>query len=466
MNAKVRSILRLCLNPTSAGKELVLAALGCLLGSFLLLFAVQFYADSQSLMSDKEQGSSFFTLNKKVQGGLLLNLSTNNKSFSQDEIEQIQEIEGVEDLGSFSRNHFPLTVHVWPAGKIGLGSAARADLFFEAIPNRFLDQIPDGWDWEEDDPIVPIIVPKFYLDLWNFGLAPSRPEYPALSLEAASSMPVEIWIGEDQSQKMIGRFVAFSKRINSVLVPQKFLEWANRQFAGEQNQKYFFLWEDNEISSPPMSFPDLKNLQKSSSDALVVSPLEEPAKRISFQSLSGNPAKGNETARLIVKVEDSHAQTFSEKIGVAGFETNREIPQSGWIHQLATLLTWGSAGLGGLLSILSIGTFTSSFKLMIAQSSGTARDLTYLGFSEKQISWVFFQKFSKLFGLIWITSLLLCFGIKEIFKRQVIEYGLEINNGLSWGTLIFALLYAAIFIGINDQVIRSSVSRFCKITKN
>ena len=137
MNAKVRSILRLCLNSTSAGKELVLAALGCLLGSFLLLFAVQFYADSQSLVSDKEQGSSFFTLNKKVQGGLLLNLSTNNKSFSQDEIEQIQEIEGVEDLGSFSRNHFPLTVHVWPAGKIGLGSAARADLFFEAIPNRF-----------------------------------------------------------------------------------------------------------------------------------------------------------------------------------------------------------------------------------------------------------------------------------------------------------------------------------------
>ncbi|NDH00253.1 MAG: hypothetical protein EBY43_04075, partial [Opitutae bacterium] len=64
------------------------------------------------------------------------------------------------------------------------------------------------------------------------------------------------------------------------------------------------------------------------------------------------------------------------------------------------------------------------------------------------------------------TSLLLCFGIKEIFKRQVIEYGLEISNGLSWGTLIFALLYAAIFIGINDQVIRSSVSRFCKITKN
>ena len=87
MNAKVRSILHLCLHPSSSGKELALAALGCLLGSFLLLFAVQFYTDSQRMIGEKEPGSSFFTLNKKVQGGLLLNLSTNNKSFTQDEIE-------------------------------------------------------------------------------------------------------------------------------------------------------------------------------------------------------------------------------------------------------------------------------------------------------------------------------------------------------------------------------------------
>ncbi len=466
MNAKVRSILRLCLNPTSSGKELILAALGCLLGSFLLFFAVQFYKDSQRIIGEKETGSSFFTLNKKVQGGLLQNLSTNNKSFTQDEIEQIKEIEGVEDLGSFSRNHFPLTVHVWPAGKIGLGSAARADLFFEAIPNRFLDQIPNGWDWEENDSIVPIIVPKFYLDLWNFGLAPSRPEYPALSLEAASSMPVEIWIGEDQSQKMIGRFVAFSKRINSVLVPQKFLEWANRTFAVEPNQKYFFVWKNDEISSPPVSLSDLQSLAESSLDDLFVSPIEEPAKRILFQSLSGNQSEDNQTARLIVQVKDSEAQIFSDKIGRVGYETNREMPQSGWVHQIASLLIWGAVGLGGLLSILSIGTFTSSFKLMIAQSSGAARDLTHLGFSEKQIGWVFFQKFSKLFGLIWIVSLLLCFSIKEIIQSQIKPYGLETSDGLSWVTLLLAVLYAAVFTGINYQVIRGAVSTFCKNTPN
>jgi hypothetical protein len=130
------------------------------------------------------------------------------------------------------------------------------------------------------------------------------------------------------------------------------------------------------------------------------------------------------------------------------------------------LLTWGAAGLGGLLSILSIGTFTSSFKLMIAQSSGVARDLTHLGFSEKQISWVFFQKFSKLFGLIWIASLLLCFAIKEMVQSQINPYGLETCDGLSWITLLLAILYAAVFTGINYQVIRGTFSTFCKNTQN
>jgi len=137
MNTKVSKILQLCLKSNTTAKELVLATLGCLLGSFLILFAVQFYANSQNILSGRKQVGSFLTLNKKVEGGLLLNLSTNNKSFTPDEIQKIQRLEGVEDIGSFSRNHFPVSVHVWPTGKIGLGAAARADLFFESRPDRF-----------------------------------------------------------------------------------------------------------------------------------------------------------------------------------------------------------------------------------------------------------------------------------------------------------------------------------------
>ena len=65
--------------------------------------------------------------------------------------------------------------------------------------------------------------------------------------KTASSMPIEIFIGEDQSVRLIGRFVAFSKRINSVLVPEGFLRWANRAYETEDRESYFFLWDKGEI---------------------------------------------------------------------------------------------------------------------------------------------------------------------------------------------------------------------------
>ena len=260
MRSTVASLLDRCLLTRSPGKTLVVASLGCLLGSYLIILALQIYLDSQNIFP--EETGDFITLNKKVKGGLLQNFNQTDKAFKSDELHEISNLPGVLDIGGFSRNHFPVTVHIWPAGKIGLGVAARADLFFESIPERFLDLKPEEWKWEENQSFVPIIVPKFYLDLWNFGLAPSRSEYPALSMESASSMPIEILIGENQSVRMVGKFVAFSKRINSVLVPEPFLQWANDRYGLQKNEKYFFVWKEDEINGPPVSLRSLKEKEK------------------------------------------------------------------------------------------------------------------------------------------------------------------------------------------------------------
>ena len=158
-----------------------------------------------------------------MEGGALVNLGKKEESFSKEELDNIRNLDGVKRIGGFTRNQFPLALYIWPTGKIGLGAAAKTDLFFESIPDEFLDFIPEEWDWEENSSLIPIMVPKFYLDLWNFGLAPSRVEYPSLSNEAATGMPIEVFIGKNREATLDGRFVAFSKRINSVLVPKAFL---------------------------------------------------------------------------------------------------------------------------------------------------------------------------------------------------------------------------------------------------
>ena len=284
MNHHLWPLLNRCLGKKSSGRELWVASLGCLLGSTLLLLALQAWIDSRGLLHPEDAGTCYVTLNKKVSGGILLNLSQEDKICPEHEILEVRQLPGVMELGE-------ILPQLWPAA-IGLGAAW--DLLFADV---FLDHVPPMWKWDDNVSFVPIIVPKFYLDLWNFGLAPSRSEYPSLSPEAASAMPIEIFIGEDQSVRLIGRFVAFSKRINSVLVPGNFLQWANAKFATSREDKYFFLWEKGEIKGPPHSLTELRKKPLNQVQTSEFSPLNDPAQRFSLEELlengsgsSGHPA--------------------------------------------------------------------------------------------------------------------------------------------------------------------------------
>jgi len=458
MRNRLSRLLERCLGQKSQRRELWVASLGCLVGSCLIITAIQIYSDTRASTDKASRASSFVTLNKTVEGGILLNLAQQNKAFSAEEMDRVKQLPGVVDIGGFSRNQFPVTVHIWPAGKVGLGAAARADLFFESIPDRFLDQLPDAWQWEGNQSVVPIMVPKFYLDLWNFGLAPSRSEYPALSPEAASSMPIEIFIGDGPPTRLLGRFVAFSKRINSVLVPAAFLEWANSKFGGAETETYYFVWADGTIEGPPLSLSQLRELNED--ETTLVSPIEQPSEKIRLYDAlkEGNTPAG--PARLIVRLENSNDQEFFKGVESLGYETNREVPQQDWVRKGANLLTLVLTTIGSILSLLSMATFSSSFRLLVLQSGESIRDLILLGFSPTEISRIFIVRFTAIFVPIWAISLLVIYMAKFFLVNYADAYGLFLEAGLGWPTWGGAFLYAALFAWINQRVIRRAVSSF------
>lgn len=460
MNHHLWPLLNRCLGKKSPGRELWVASLGCLLGSTLLLLALQAWIDSRGLLHPEDAGTCYVTLNKKVSGGILLNLSQEDKIFTENEILEVSQLPGVMELGEFSRNHFPLTVHVWPAGKIGLGAAARADLFFESVPDGFLDHTPPMWTWDENASFVPIIVPKFYLDLWNFGLAPSRSEYPSLSPEAASAMPIEIFIGEDQSVRLIGRFVAFSKRINSVLVPGNFLQWANAKFSTSGEDKYYFLWEKGEIKGPPHSLTELRKKPLNQVQTSEFSPLNDPAQRFSLEELLENGAESSGPSRLIAKLKDSPTEAFWDGLNKLGCETSREFPQGEWLRKAAFFVVWILAGFGVLVSLLTMATFAGSFRLLVIQSAEPVQNLIHLGFGTQEITRVFHRRFTQQFLLILGLSLLLCTGITGMLAPLANGYGMKLSPFLAWETLLGSVLYAAVFLWINQRVIRKSIRSF------
>ena len=440
-------------------RELWIASLGCLIGTTLLILAIQLYQEVSSLLEENKGPKNYFTLNKKVEGGALINLGKNERTFSSKELDKIKTLDGVKRIGGFIRNQFPLTLYIWPSGKVGLGAAAKTDLFFESIPDEFLDFIPKDWHWDENSENVPIMVPKFYLDLWNFGLAPSRVEYPALSTEAATGMPIEVFIGKRRETTLNGRFVAFSKRINSVLVPANFLDWANNKFGQPEANDFFFLWKNGAIEGPPVARSTLASLQDEPEFTnWEISPLDNPAKRVpALQALSEKKKTG--PSRIILEIEDNPSSSLLSYIQQNSLEINREFPEQDIVKKATQAIFLGIAVIGALLSLLSIATFATSFRLVVAQASEQAKNLLLLGFSQSQVSNVIFSRFLTLFLFILAGSVLVGYGIKSLLLKLAFEYGITLQSGLSFATIAYIVLYGLIYILINRIVIKNSVDK-------
>ena len=105
------------------------------------------------------------------------------------------------------------------------------DMFFESVPDEFVDIKLDKWHFDEETHTIPIIIPRNYLNLYNFGFAQSR-SLPKLSEGLMGLIQMDIMMrGNGRVEQYKGNIVGFSNRLNTILVPQSFMNWANKNFA-------------------------------------------------------------------------------------------------------------------------------------------------------------------------------------------------------------------------------------------
>lgn len=108
------------------------------------------------------------------------------------------------------------------------------EMFFESVPDEYVDVNLDKWHFDENSRTIPIIIPRNYLNLYNFGFAQSR-SLPKLSEGVMSLIRMDIILrGNGRVEQYKGNIVGFSNRLNTILVPQSFMNWANQTFAPDQ----------------------------------------------------------------------------------------------------------------------------------------------------------------------------------------------------------------------------------------
>ncbi|MDE6716874.1 MAG: ABC transporter permease [Muribaculaceae bacterium] len=198
------------------------------IGLAIVLGGLIFYLDARSIWTAEDSfiRSDYLVINKKVTSENTLHGSS---SFSSAEIADIKAQPWVRKAAPFTASAYRVRASLNQAGR-GMSTA----MFFESIPDEYVDVPKSQWTWREGSDEIPLIISKDYLTLYNFGFA-SAAGLPQMSEGLMSGIPLDITIYDEQEQRSVklhGRVAGYSSRLNTILVPQNFMDWSNTLLAG------------------------------------------------------------------------------------------------------------------------------------------------------------------------------------------------------------------------------------------
>lgn len=205
-----------------------------LCGMVIVLLSIQFYRDVLPVFTE---GDSFIKRDYVIVSKKVSTLGTfvgKSSTFSEQDIDEIKKQSFTKGVGVFTPSQFKVSAGM---GMENTGLQMSTAMFFESVPDEYVDVSLDQWEFEEKEPVVPIIIPRNYLNLYNFGFARSR-SLPQLSEGVMSMVNLDIRIsGEGREETFKGKIAGFSNRLNTILVPETFMNWANREFAPGQKSE-------------------------------------------------------------------------------------------------------------------------------------------------------------------------------------------------------------------------------------
>lgn len=235
--------------------ELAIFFIANLIGMTVILGGVQLYSDLKPIMTGENAliGSDYLVITHPVE-----RMGVGGKSFSEEDITELEAQEFVSSVGTFNSSEF----EVYGAIEFG-GRKLSTMLFFEAVPDSFLDIQPKEWNYKVGDSIIPIILPRNYLNLYNFGFS-STQQLPQITEDIIKRVELDIILRGNQLRgDFKGRVVGFSDRINTILVPMAFMEWANKFYGEASDEEATRLIIEVENPSDPelITFLDSKNYE-------------------------------------------------------------------------------------------------------------------------------------------------------------------------------------------------------------
>ena len=196
-----------------------------LVGTTIVLLAMQLYADMRSALTGRDSviESTYVILSRQPEA--------DDATFSPSDVADIAAQPFALRAAPFTASAYGVYASL-TVGSMDVGTR----MFFESVPDAFLDiawpPLPaveaDG-EWTAE---VPVVVPRSYLSLYNFGFAPSQ-QLPRLTESLMGMLRIELTLtaADGRALRLPARVVGLTTRLNTVLVPEAFMAWSNRRLA-------------------------------------------------------------------------------------------------------------------------------------------------------------------------------------------------------------------------------------------
>lgn len=369
-----------------------------LFGMMIVLLGLQFYKDVLPVFTDGDSfmKKDYIILTKKI--STLGSLVGKSNAFSEEEVREIKTQSFTKSVGAFQPSQFNVSAGL---GMESAGIHLSTDMFFESVPDEYVDVGLDKWTFDENSHIIPIIIPRNYLNLYNFGFAQSR-NLPKLSEGLMGLIQLDILMrGNGKAERYKGNIVGFSNRLNTILVPEKFMNWANQEFA---------------------------------------------------------PETKSESSRLIVEVNNPADESIAKFIQKKGYETEDNKLDAGKTAYFLKLIIGIVLSVGLIISILSFYILMLSIYLLLQKNTTKLENLLLIGYSPVKVALPYqvLTFFLNLFvlglavGLVcWIRSYYL--GVITLLYPQM-EVG-GIWYALTVGIVLFIVVSLINILVIKRKVI-------------
>jgi hypothetical protein len=374
------------------------AVVGLGIAFLLILAAAQLHFTFRSLLKGANKGNDeYLVMSKHINNDMMGDLS--KSTFTPAEIEDVKKQPFFDSTGIMVSSRFKVKLE-------GLSNSfpLSTDMFFEAVPDEFLDIKPDGWGWQPGQTTVPGIMPRMLLDLYNFGFAIGQ-RMPQMSEESAKTIPFKFIIISDTTRMEVrGRVAGFSDRINSILIPMSFMKWANDNYGFKKEMQ---------------------------------------------------------PGRLIVHTKEPYSGRLQQYLKDKGYDTNMGVSRFSSATGILNSVVRTVSVIGIIMFIFAVVIFTLVIQLTVASARKEIELLVTLGASPTQLGRFVLGRLmpayvaSAFVALVMLGVILFIIAKSAFLKNQ----NIFISPWLAPGTVIIAALLLGLIWLINRNAVKSYIKQ-------